>query len=404
MTPSTKPTRARTGRALLSLGLALTAFGGVAAGQQADEVAELKRKVAAQDRLIQQLMERLDALESDRTGGQKPPPAGKAETEDRLEAVQADLDAATAALERLPSLGGYLDFEYMNDDRSKSPGAFRQHHLTLLLSKELEAFRVFGEVEFEYGTLFEGDGAKTTTSRGELKLEQAWGEYSFADQLTLRGGLLLTPGHWNVNHWPNLVLSTRRPLMVREIYPESFTGLMAYGSRFRNELGADYSVYAGNGVSGNSAKQDDNEDKAAGARVSFHLPTKRSFDTFDVGLSGYTDKPVGARRTNTWGLDAQIRRGPFELLSEFATRAAAEDRTGFYLQPSYRLNDRWTAFYRYDLLDVKGGDKAREHTLGLNVRPLSDVPEIQLKLELFRSLHSQGEDYNGLASSFAVGF
>ena len=82
-------------------------------------------------------------------------------------------------------------------------------------------------------------------------------------------------------------------------------------------------------------------------------------------------------------------------------RAADEDRTGLYLQPSYRFNERWATFYRYDLLNVNGDGEKQEHTLGLNYRPLTDV---SLKLEYFHSRQPQDANSNGVAASVAIKF
>lgn len=376
----------------------------------AAEVAQLKAKLTAQEALIQKLLRRLETLETSQARilermdeVPKTIPSAEAlrqERDELLAEVRGDVEEIEERLDLRPILGGYYDFEYIDDDRSDNPGAFRQHHVTLLLSKEYEAFRVFSEIEFEFGTLFGGEGGMNLeTARGEVKVEQGWGEYLFSDQLTLRGGLLLTPGYWNVNHWPNLVLSTRRPLMVRQIYPESFAGVMGYGTKYWEDFGVTYYAYVANGVSDNFAQEDDNDDKAVGGRVSFHVPTKKFFHLFDLGVSGYTDGSPGVQRTRTWGLDTQVRKGPYELLAEFATRNAEEDRTGFYLQPGYRFGKQWAGFYRFDRFDIENGDEAREHTLGIRFRP---IPEVSLKLEYFRSNRLLLENHNGVAASIAI--
>ncbi|MFQ5777353.1 MAG: hypothetical protein ACE5IP_05045 [Terriglobia bacterium] len=405
------------------LALMLVALGSVpAVGDEAEntqEIALLKKKMAVQETLIQKqgaliqdLLKRLEVFEAAqaRTGEKAEvashtaasEEAGREENARTLTDIRNDLDETVGRLDYLPQVGGYFDFEYFNDDRPNSPGEFRQHHVTLFLSQEYEKVRWFSELEFEFGVLFEGEGGRDLeTARGEIKVEQGWGEYVLSDQLLLRGGLILTPGYWNVYHWPNLTLSTRRPLMVRKVYPESFTGVMGHGTKYWGDFGLTYYAYGSNGDSAFSPKEDDNENKAVGGRVSFHVPTETSFETFDLGISGYTDRPSGVERTRTWGLDAQIRQGPFELLAEFATRNAVEDRTGLYIQPAYRFTRWLTAFYRYDLLDIEQGDRAREHSLGLNFKL---IPQAFFKLEYFRSDRLIGGDHNGVATSFVVSY
>ncbi len=383
-----------------------------AIAQDPSDVAQLREALQAQQALNQKLLDRLEAVEAGQAAllGQlqsletAAPDAAefREERDEILDEIRGEYFDLQDKLDSLPSLSGYYDFEYFNDDREDSPGEFRQHHLSLHLSKEWEKWRLFSEFEFEFGAKFEGDGGTDLEeARGEIKVEQAWGEYVHSDALTLRGGLILTPGHWNVNHYPNIVLSTRRPLMVRRVFREAFVGVMGYGSKYWRDFGLTYHGYVGNGESGFFTKHDDNEGKAVGGKLTFHLPTKGALDTLDVGLSMYHESPSHEARTFTWGLDAQIRKGPWEVLTEFAMRDAEEDRTGFYLQPSYRFNEKWATFYRYDLLDVQHTGETQEHSVGVNFRP---IPDISLKLEYFHSRRSYDEDASGVATSVAIHF
>ncbi len=378
------------------------------AAQTADRIAELERLLVEQQSVNRALMERVEAIERAHTA-----------IEDRLHLADSDSAAADDAgflieqlyeeigavqerLDRQPTLSGYYDFEYLNDDRTDSPGEFRQHHLSLHVTKEWADYRMFAEAEFEFGAKFEGDGGLALEeARGEIKLEQAWGEYIMSDALVLRGGLMLTPGYWNVNHYPTVVLSTRRPLMVRRVFREAITGIMGYGTWYWGDFGLTYNAYVGNGESDIFTKHDDNEGKAVGGRVTFHVPSGGRLDKFDLGLSGYHESPTGTERTQTWGFDARIRKDRFELLTEFARRESDGDRTGLYFQPSYRFSDKWAMFYRYDLLDDDETGEQQEHTLGVNYRP---IPEVSFKLEYFHANRSTDEDSSGVAASVAVSF
>jgi hypothetical protein len=383
-----------------------------ASAQEQDDIAELREALAAQQALNQKLLERLEAVEVGQAAllekiqslesSNPDEEAFRQEREAMIEEMREEYFGLQDKLEAMPTFGGYYDFEYLNDDHKDSPGEFRHHRLSLHISKEWEKWRLFSEVEFEYGPKFEGDGGDDLEeARGEVKLEQCWGEYVHSDALTLRGGLILTPGYWNVNHYPNVVLPTRQPLMVRRVYRESFVGLMSYGTKYWDEFGITYYAYLGNGQSVFFTKHDDNEGKAVGGKVSFHLPTGGKLDMLDLGLSMYHESPSGEDRVFTWGLDAQARKGPWEVLSELATRHAEENRTGFYVQPSYRFNEKWATFYRYDFLNINHEGRTQEHSLGINYRP---IPDISLKLEYFYSLHSSGEDYGGVAASVAIHF
>ncbi len=383
-----------------------------AGAQDQNVVAQLQEALQAQQALNEKLLERLESVEAGQAAllakfqslETSVPDAEKfrEERDEMLDDMREEYFSLQERLDNLPTISGYYDFQYFNDDRKDSPGEFRQHVLSIHLSREWDKWRSFSEFEFEFGAKFEGDGGTDLReARGEIKLEQAWGEYIHSDALTLRGGLMLTPGYWNVNHYPNIVLPTRRPLMVRNVFRESFVGLMGYGSKYWDEFGFTYYGYIGNGESGFFAKHDDNEGKAVGSKVTFHLPTKGKLDTLDFGLSMYQESPSNETRNFTWGLDAQIRQGPWEILTEFAMRNAEEDRTGFYLQPSYRFNEKWATFYRYDLLSIQHTGETQEHSVGVNFRP---IPDVSLKLEYFHSRLSYDEDASGVAISAAFHF
>jgi hypothetical protein len=403
--------------------IGLSAFGPWNAAASAaggpDEAALLREELAAQRTLNQQLLQRLEALEAGQGAllekvrlleDRAPSEQGEAgESREALEEVRHGYFEMQEALDRAPNLAGYYDFEYINDDRKNSPGEFRQHRLTLLLTKELPKYRFFGEVEFEYGAKFEGEGGtELEESTGEVKLEEVWGEYIHSDSLTLRAGKIFVPSYVSIHHWPNLWLSTRYPLMRNKVFPDTFVGVMAYGSKYWEKLGVTYKGYVANGVSEFEAKEDTNENKAVGGQLTFHLPSHGLLDTFDVAVSGYMESPPDAERTQTWGLESQIRKGKWEVLTELALRGGEESRTGFYLQPSYRFNERWATFYRYDFLDVDPDfwdvnpvGKKQEHTIGVNYRPITDV---SLKLEYFYSSQSEDGDFSGVAASVAIRF
>lgn len=310
--------------------IVLSAFGlRNAAAQPPDEAAQLREELAAQRAINQQLLQRLEALEAGQGALlekvrvlEERAPSELGDVGEGGEAVKELRDAyfeMQETLDRAPNLSGYYDFEYINDDRKNSPGEFRQHRLTLLLTKELKKYRFFGEVEFEYGASFEGEGGtKLEDATGEVKLEEVWGEYIHSDRLTLRAGKIFVPSYVSIHHWPNLWLSTRYPLMRNQVFPNTFVGVMAYGTKYWDKFGVTYKGYIANGVSEFSAKNDINENKAVGGQLSFHVPSHGLLDTFDVALNGYMESPPDAERTQTWGLESQIRKGPWEVLTEFA--------------------------------------------------------------------------------------
>jgi len=370
-----------------------------AAPVQEQLVRELLRRLEAQEAVNAELLRRLAALEA----VQKSTVPPTLPIDERLAAVEGTADRFQDVLDAMPKLLGYYDFEFFKEGEPGTFPEFRQHHVFLDVLKEYQKFRVMSELEFEYAPLLEGRGDQQIgQARGEISLEQAWGEYVTSDALVLRAGFILTPNYWNVNHYPNVVVSTRPPLMVRNVYPESWVGIMGYGSKYWGGFGLGYNAYAHNGASANFGRHDNNSAKAVGGALTFDLPKHRLFDTLKLGVNGYVDTPANNQeRTRAWGLESQMRGGPVELLAEFARRRAVENRSGVYVQPSYRIGNRLRAFYRYDRLFVDPAGETQANTLGANFRP---IPVVSLKLEAFRTKRPASRGFNGIASSFAVAF
>lgn len=378
--------------------------------QQEPLVRELLRRLEAQERINAELLRRVAELEATRNG-QLPaatiaPPVGEAvrqpsSVEDRLAAVEETAGRLEERIDAAPKITGSYDFEFQREGLPGTVNEFRQHRLFLTFSKEYRRFRVLGEQEFEYAPNFR---AATDTSlsaaRGVISLEQAWAEFVASDALTLRAGLQFFPNYWNEREFPSMVLSTRRPLMVQNVYPEALVGVMGYGVKYRGELGVGYHAYIGNSQGSQFGQHDTNSTKAVGGALTIDLPTRGLFDHLSVGANGYFDPAPVGESTRTWGAESQAERGPFELLFEAARRRAAQNRSGVYIQPSYRLTNRLTGFYRYDRLSQDPTGATIANNVGLNLR----VQPAWLKFEVFRTTPPGTRGFNGIASSLTILF
>jgi hypothetical protein len=315
------------------------------------------------------------------------------------EALKESVAELHGGLTDRAELSGYYDFEYFNGNRDGHPSHFDQHHVSLFVSHTWKEWRFFAELEWEHGAELEDDGGT-----GGVLVESAWAEYLHADWLKVRGGKLLLPQYWNVNHYPNVVLSTERPLMVREIYPGDGTGLMFYGTAYAGDMGATYRLYVTNGE--DRVNDDDNNGKAVGGRVTVHLAgLAGAFRRCDLGVSGYHENaPSHGGSDDIYGFDAQINTARFELLAEFASETEdGETNEGFYVQPSARVYREVRLFYRYGYVDA-AGIKHTRHTAGVNFRPMHNV---SLKIEANDNEVDHGgttEDWQGMATSVAIFF
>jgi hypothetical protein len=370
------------------------------------ELRQLRETVDAMAETIRQLQGRITGLEArpaalpEKTRAVSVPSAGSGA---EIELLQSDIKSLKGSLSGLMRINGYYDFEYANDDKKDSSGEFKQHHLSLFFDKRIERYHLFSEVEFEYGPDIGATGGNATGS-GEIKAETVWLEYMFNDQLNLRAGKLLLPQYWNVNHYPSTTLSTSRPKIVRNVFPADITGVSTYGSRyFDNDWGVSYTAFVGNGEAPDPAKDDVNEDKAIGGKLTAHIPL---FDRFDVAASNYIGRDAAHERAYLWGAETQVNIDNFEFLAEVAHNSQA-DSFGFYLQPAYWFLPKWAGFYRLDSRDDNNksdaANDAIRHTYGLRFQP---IPAVSLKAEYYYDIPDRAslERTNGFLSSVAFFF
>jgi hypothetical protein len=390
---------------------------------QQNDVAVLRAEIAQQQTVIAQLLKRIEALEQ-----KAPPPA--ATLQDLQDDIKAQDDSINSLRETVNSkvnLNGYYNFRF-SADGSEEPAAFQQHHLGVIMAKQLGKFNFLMELELqnvphhaeisvsEEGEEVHAEEADTDLSgEGQVAVENAWMEYNHNRLLSVRMGKQLSPQYWWQNHYPNLTLSTTLPIYLRELFPAELIGVTVQGSAARpvgqSEFGVGYKFYvANNNFEGNS-RADLQDGKSWGARGQVRLPTGgalRRFDAaFDVyrGHVGLADNSLA--EDNVIGFESQLEVSQFLLQTEWARgKSLDQTRTGYYVQPAYRIDEDWITFYRLEQLESPRIQRAeRRHLAGINYRP---YPQIAFKGELYRSqplerdfIHAEGDEeskpFNGIA-------
>lgn len=315
------------------------------------------------------------------------------------------------------ALGGYMDHELFMTD---STSTFTTHRfIPFLYAQPVDYIHVTAEIEFEYGGFVRsgsasgsdsnGDGnidkISNSTSDGEIKLEFAFMDWTLADALNVRAGVLLTPlGRFNLNHDSPLNDLTNRPTVSRQLLPTTLSeaGMGIYGAFYPQDWVVGYELYLVNGfnqkiidskqqlrVRGGrgSHKTDNNENKALTGRVSVSPALG-----VDLGLSGHFGKydNAGERSLSIAALDVDLQRGPVQLLGEGALVSAdvpdgsptAESQIGWYAQVGYHFGfgairrypeSVFTGVVRWDHVDYdtdRNGDDEQAATVGLNFRPV----------------------------------
>jgi hypothetical protein len=394
---------------------------------QQNEIAVLRAEIAKQQVVIAQLLKRIEALEK------QPAPAAASvlELQDDIKAQEESITSLRETVNSKVNLNGYYNFRF-SVDGSEEPMAFQQHHLGVLMAKQLGKFNFLMELELqnvphhpemlaengeeEEHSEGEEDPDSDISGEGQVAVENAWMEYNHSRFLSVRVGKQLSPQYWWQHHYPNLTLSTALPIYLRELFPAELVGVTVQGSAARpvgtSEFGVGYKFYvANNNFEGNS-RTDRRDGKSWGARGQLRFPTGGALRRFDVaadlyrGHVGLTDQSLV--EDNVVGFETQVEISQFLLQTQWARgKSLGQTRTGFYLQPAMRIDEDWIAFYRLEQLESPRIRRAeRRHLAGLNFRPYA---QIAFKGELYRSqplerdfLHSDDEEnkpFNGFATA-----
>ena len=282
--------------------------------------------------------------------------------------------------------------------------AFQQHHLGVLMAKQLGKFNFLMELELqnvphhpEVATGEEHEegeepGESDISGEGQVAVENAWMEYNYNRLLSVRGGKQLSPQYWWQNHYPNLTLSTALPIYLRELFPAELVGVTVQGSAARpvgtSEFGIGYKVYvANNNFEGNS-RTDRRDGKSWGARGEVRFPTAGALRRLDVaadiyrGHVGLSDKTLAEDHVIGFETQLELGRAPSDGVGR------AESRWGRHAQGitcsrrfgSTKTGSRSTAW---------SSSKARNpagRAAALGRRELQAISQIAFKGELYRSL------------------
>nr|ART36628.1 C286 [uncultured bacterium] len=270
------------------------------------------------------------------------------------------------------NLGAYGEMHW-NSLQSKDEIDF--HRFVLFLSHEFnDRTRFFSELELEHSLAGEG-------KKGEVEVEQAYIEHDLTDNQHARAGLFLVPvGILNEHHEPDTFYGVERNPVETNIIPTTW---WEGGVGLRGDLapGWAYDVSAHSGlkvpITGSSAfltrsgrqkvSEAVAEDPAITARIRY-----QGIPGLELALSGqYQDdltQGAGERaRAFLWETHAVLQRGPFGLRALYAgwdiggdqaQSLGRDEQNGWYVEPSWRLNDRWGVFARYNRWDTAAGDSA----------------------------------------------
>ena len=163
---------------------------------QQNDLAALRAEVAKQQAAIQQLLQRIDALEKAQAS------SSTQALQDELKAQEDTVNSIRETVNSKVNLNGYYNFRF-SADNSETPIAFQQHHLGVLMAKQLGRFNFLMELELqnvphhpEIAAGIEGDEhaaeeaaiSADISGEGQVAVENAWMEYNHNRFLGVRVG------------------------------------------------------------------------------------------------------------------------------------------------------------------------------------------------------------------------
>lgn len=324
------------------------------------------------------------------------------EASETAEAVaEATEEAVKAAslMTNKTSIGGYGELHYNNLDDQNGTADKDEidfHRFVLFFGHEFnDNLRFFSELELEHGIA--GDGKS-----GEIELEQAYIEYDINQQHRVKGGLFLSPvGILNETHEPNTFYGTERNPVEKNIVPATW---WAAGAMFSGEIaqGFSYDLAATSGLdvskkgSTTSYKIRDGRQKVSKALADDFAYTARlkwtAIPGVELAATAQYQEDVTQSQDPTAGsatlfeTHAVIQRGAFGLRALYARwdldgdgpkATGYDEQTGWYIEPSFRINSNLGLFARYNEWDNQAGSgtdtEYQQVDLGVNWWPHQSV-------------------------------
>lgn len=320
-----------------------------------EETQELRKIIEQQQKVLKDLEKRLE------------------ETEKRVEKT-ADVVEESSSAKSATTIGGYGELHYNNitDNQSgKDKKEFDFHRFVLFFGHEFTSnTRFFSELEVEHSISGEGQN-------GEVELEQAYIEHNFNDTLTGKAGLFLMPvGIINETHEPPVFYGVERNPVEKDILPATWweAGL-SLNVKAAPGLAFDAAVTSGLNV-GDDYKIRGGRQKVSKAKAEDLAYTGRIKYTAIPGLElaatvqYQSDLIQGAADVDTASATLMTAHAIYSI-ENFTIKAlyaqwdidgreakvlGRDEQKGYYIEPSYRINEDFGVFARYNVWDINAGN------------------------------------------------
>jgi hypothetical protein len=331
-----------------------------------DDTEELRKVIAQQQKVLKTLEKRLD------------------ETEERLEATADQVELSTSANSfAKTTIGGYGELHYNNYEDQEAKIDF--HRFVLFFGHEFtNKLRFFSEFELEHSLAGEGKD-------GEVELEQAYAEYDYSDTITTKTGLFLIPvGIINETHEPPTFYGVERNGVEKNIIPATWWEAgVAANFKLSPGLAVDAAITSGLNV-GDDYKIRGGRQKVSNASAENLAYTGRVKYTAIPGLElaatiQYQTDLTQSDASSDDAAATLIQAHAIYQVDDFTVRAlyaswnidgdeakakGRDQQTGWYVEPSYKVNEEVGVFARYAEYNNEAGfsssDAVESTSIGIN--------------------------------------
>jgi len=354
------------------------------------------------------------------------------ETDAKVEAVAEVMDSAQPQVAKASrtTIGGYGELHYNNlnaEDSSRDVEMIDLHRFVLFFGHEFnDRTRFYSEVEVEHAFVADSGG----DTPGEVEIEQAFIEFDLRQDLYAKAGVFLIPvGLLNETHEPPTFYGVERNDVENIIVPstwwEAGAGMNGrFGSGWNWDLaytsGLQMPTTGSNAFRVRSGRQKVAQAVASDGALTGRLrylgipglqaavtvqyqfdPSQASDDGLDSGT--LIEAHIDYQR-NGFGLRALYAR--WDFTGDAVEAAGADTQTGWYIEPSYRLNDKIGFYTRYEDVDAaRNQDKFNQWEVGLNWWPAKNVVIKFDYRDRSHNLDSQsGRDFTGIDLGLGYSF
>jgi len=362
-----------------------------------------------------------------------------AENEEKTNETDAKVEAVAEVMESAPpqvakasrtTIGGYGELHYNNlnaKDPARDVEMIDLHRFVLFFGHEFDdKTRFYSEVEIEHAFVADSGG----DTPGEVEIEQAFIEFDLRQDLYARAGVFLIPvGLLNETHEPTTFYGVERNDVENIIVPSTWWEAgAALNGRFGSGWNWDMAFTSGlqmpttgsNAFRVRSGRQKIAKAVASDGAITGRLrylgipglqaavtvqyqfdPSQVSNDGLDSGT--LVEAHIDYQR-NRFGLRALYAR--WDFTGDAVEAADADTQTGWYIEPSYRLNDKIGFYTRYEEVDAaRKQDKFSQWQVGLNWWPTQNVV---IKLDYRDRNHDldsqSGRDFTGIDIGLGYAF